>query len=221
MASTRAISLFAAAAALSAALLSRPALADDRALDLDFAKRVFAAAVPKPKAYACFVRHYDAEHLAQHPLQKVSVMKLLISTEKDPDFPVFQYSFRLGVNFRDLAGDFNSSGNCGHAPTIIDPDNPDIPPEDRVTRPTGIDFECDVDCDGGGVTLNLANNDNAVIVKLPDRIRIWKGKDPDEAAVRALMAGADDKIFRLDRAGTDECKSLVTDRKELAAMRHK
>ena len=201
-----------------AALLSRPALADDRALDLDFAKRVF---VPKPKAYACFVRHYDAEHLAQHPLQKVSVMKLLISTEKDPDFPAFQYSFRLGVNFRDLAGDFDSSGNCGHAPTIIDPDNPDIPPEDRVTRPTGIDFECDVDCDGGGVTLNLANNDNTVIVKLPDRIRIWKGKDPDEAAVRALMAGADDKIFRLDRAGTEECKSLVTDRKELAAMRHK
>jgi hypothetical protein len=221
MASTRAISLFAAAAALSAALLSRPALADDRALDLDFAKRVFAGAVPKPKAYACFVRHYDAEHLAQHPLQKVSVMKLLISTEKDPDFPAFQYSFRLGVNFRDLAGDFDSSGNCGHAPTIIDPDNPDIPPEDRVTRPTGIDFECDVDCDGGGVTLNLANNDNAVIVKLPDRIRIWKGKDPDEAAVRALMAGADDKIFRLDRAGTEKCKSLVTDRKELAAMRHK
>ena len=221
MASTRAISLFAAAAALSAALLSRPALADDRARDLDFAKRVFAGAVPKPKAYACFVRHYDAEHLAQHPLQKVSVMKLLISTEKDPDFPAFQYSFRLGVNFRDLAGDFDSSGNCGHAPTIIDPDNPDIPPEDRVTRPTGIDFECDVDCDGGGVTLNLANNDNAVIVKLPDRIRIWKGKDPDEAAVRALMAGADDKIFRLDRAATEECKSLVTDRKELAAMRHK
>jgi hypothetical protein len=221
MASTCTISLFAAAAALSAALLSRPALADDRALDLDFAKRVFAGAVPKPKAYACFVRHYDAEHLAQHPLQKVSVMKLLISTEKDPDFPAFQYSFRLGVNFRDLAGDFDSSGNCGHAPTIIDPDNPDIPPEDRVTRPTGIDFECDVDCDGGGVTLNLANNDNAVIVKLPDRIRIWKGKDPDEAAVRALMAGADDKIFRLDRAATEECKSLVTDRKELAAMRHK
>jgi hypothetical protein len=221
MASTRAISLFAAVAALSAALLSWPALADDRALDLDFAKRVFAGAVPKPRAYACFVRHYDAEHLAQHPLQKVSVMKLLISTEKDSDFPAFQYSFRLGVNFRDLAGDFDSSGNCGHAPMIIDPHDPDIPPEDRVTRPTGIDFECDVDCDGGGVTLNLANNDNAVIVKLPDRIRIWKGKDPDEAAVRALMAGADDKIFRLDRAGTEECKSLVTDRKELAAMRHK
>ena len=147
-------------------------------------------------------------------------MKLLISTEKDPDFPNFQYSFRLGVNFRDRPGNFDSSGNCGHAPTIKDPDNSDIPPEDRVTRPAGIDFECDVDCDGGGVTVTLANNDNSVIVKL-DHIRIWKGNAPDANAAGALQAGADDKVFRLDRTGLNECASLVADRKELAAMRHK
>jgi len=35
------------------------------------------------------------------------------------------------------------------------------------------------------------------------------------------VAGADDKIFRLDRTDTGECASLVTDRKELAAIRHK
>jgi hypothetical protein len=147
-------------------------------------------------------------------------MKLLVSTEKDPDFPVFQYAFRLGVNFRDRLGDFDSSGNCGHAPTIKDPDNPDIPPADRVTRPADIDFECDVDCDGGGVTVTLANGDNAVIVKL-DRIRIWKGNSPDAEAAGALQAGDDDKVFRLDRTSVSECTSLVANRKELAAMRHK
>jgi hypothetical protein len=210
------VSLLAAAAIVAAV----PAVADDRQLDADFAKRVFAGSVPSPKAFACFTRRYDAAHLAQHPLQKVSAMKLLISTEKDPDFPVFQYAFRLGVSFRDRPGDFDSSGSCGHAPTIKDPDNPDIPPEDRVVRPEGIDFECDVDCDGGGVTVSLANNDSSVIVKL-DRIRIWKGKNPDAAAVGALQGGADDKVFRLDRTSTSECASLVADRKELAAMRHK
>jgi len=206
-----------AAAAVSAPLA---ALADDQKLDADFARRMFAGHVPDPKAYACFVRRYDPEHLAQHPLQKVSAMKLLISTEKDPDFPNFQYAFRLGVAFRDRPGDFDSSGNCGHAPTIKDPDNPDIPPEDRVTRPAGIDFECDVDCDGGGVDVTLANGDNSVIVKL-DRIRIWKGDAPDAKAAGALQAGEDDKVFRLDRTSTSECTSLVADRKELAAMRHK
>jgi len=36
-----------------------------------------------------------------------------------------------------------------------------------------------------------------------------------------LNAGADDKIFRLDRVKPDECASLITDRKELAALRHR
>jgi hypothetical protein len=128
------------------------------------------------------VRRYDAAHMAQHPLQKVSVMKLLITSD------------------------------CGHAPTVRNPDNDPGPA-------AGIDFQCSVDCDGGGIAVNLANNDSALIVKL-DRIRIWKSTDPDDAADRGLEGGADDKIFRLDRS-LDECKSLVTDRKELAAMRHK
>lgn len=217
----RTLSMFAGGlAALAAA--AAPAFADDQQADADYAKRMFVGTVPKPKAYACFARHYDAAHLADHPLQKVSVMTLLVTAEKnDPDDQVLGYSFRLGVNFRDRPGFFDSSGSCGHAPTIKDPENPDIPPEDRVTKPTGIDFQCNVDCDGGGVTVNLANSDQSIIVKLPDRIRIWRGKDPDEAAVRSLMAGADDKIFRLDRTSLNECTPLVADRKELAAMRHK
>jgi hypothetical protein len=206
--------------AAAATFTATGALADDRKLDADFAQRMFAGSVPNPKAYACFARHYDAEHMAQHPLQKVSVMKLLISTEKDPDFPNFQYAFRLGVSFRDRPGSFDSSGNCGHAPTITDPDSSDIPPEDRVTRPAGIDFECDVDCDGGGVNVTLANNDDAINLTL-DHIRLWRGNIPDAKEADALQAGADDKLFRLDRTSVNECASLVADRKELAAMRRK
>jgi hypothetical protein len=220
MAWLRATAMLAGLIAAASALAPTAARADDQKLDADFAKRMFAGSVPDPKAYACFARHYDTEHLAQHPLQKVSVMKLLISTENDPDFPNFQYAFRLGVGFRDRPGNFDSSGNCGHAPTIKDPDNSDIPPQDRVTRPAGIDFECDVDCDGGGVNVTLANSDNAIILKL-DHIRIWKSNAPDAEAAGALQAGADDKVFRLDRTSLNECASLVADRKELAAMRRK
>jgi hypothetical protein len=36
-----------------------------------------------------------------------------------------------------------------------------------------------------------------------------------------LSGGADGRVFRLDRAPLELCKSLVTDRQELAAMRHK
>jgi hypothetical protein len=206
-----------AAAAICAAM---PARADDRQADLDFARRMFAGNVPDPKAYACFTRRYDAAHLAQHPLQKVSVMRLLITSEKDSDVPVLEYSFRLGVNFRDRAGDFDSSGGCGHAPALKGADTSDVPAEDRMIRPAGIDFACNVDCDGGGIAISLADNDRSVILRL-DHIRIWKGTDADDAAIRSLEGGADDKIFRLDRSSLNECAALVTDRKELAAVRHK
>jgi hypothetical protein len=204
-------SVFLAATAQS----GQPARADDIAQrDAAFAARLFAGAAPGPKAYACFVRHYDPAHLAQHPLQKVSAMKFLMTAERNPDDAVLGYSFRLGVAYRDRPGNFDSSGECGHAPTVRSPDT-DPPVAD------GIDFRCDVDCDGGGVTVNLANKDASLIVKLPDRIRIWKGNAPDEEAATALRAGADDKVFRLDRESLSECTSLVADRKELAAMRHK
>jgi hypothetical protein len=211
MHSIRVISLLAALFA-TASVAAWPARADEQA-DNDFAKRFFAGNAGKPKAYACFTRRYDAAHMAEHPLQKVSVMKLLITAEKTPDDTYLDYSFRLGVNFRDQPGDFDSSGECGHAPPVRSADTDPMPA-------AGIDFQCDVDCDGGGIAVNLTNGDNAAIVKL-DRIRIWKSTDPDGAAPRGLQGGADDKILRLDRTSLDECKSLVTDRKELAAMRRK
>ena len=181
--------------------------------DADFAKRFFAGNAGKPKAYACFARRYDAAHMAEHPKQKVTVLKLLITSELLEDDKYLSYSFRLGVNFRDRPGDFDSSGDCGHAPTVRNPDNDPGPA-------AGIDFQCNVDCDGGGIAVNLANNDNALIVKL-DRMRIWKSTDPDGAPDRFMEGGADDKVFRLDRVSLDECRPLVTDRKELAAIRSK
>jgi len=36
-----------------------------------------------------------------------------------------------------------------------------------------------------------------------------------------LSAGADDKVFRVDRTDMSECAELVTDREEFAALSHK
>lgn len=33
----------------------------------------------KAREYACFVRRYDPDHLARHPRQKVSAMRLLVT----------------------------------------------------------------------------------------------------------------------------------------------
>lgn len=170
-----------------------------------FDVRMFAKP-PGNKAYACFVRRYDPEHLARHPKQKVSAMKLLMTAEIPPDENTTNYSFRLGVRYRHRAGDFDSSGGCGH-----------VIAEDAGHE---IRFGCGVDCDGGGIVVAMSKDDGSAIIRL-ERVRIWQNNKPDEEAEDSLVAGADDRIFRLDRVEARECASLVTDRKELAAIRHK
>jgi hypothetical protein len=188
-------------------VLVEPAVADEQQDATDFAKRVFADNLDKPTEYACFARHYDAEHMAQHALQKVSVMRLLVSAERDPEDKTLKYSFRLGVNFRNRPGDFDSSGDCAR-----------LTGDDAAKQK--IDFGCGVDCDGGGISVNLAQ-DNAYVIVTLSGIRIWKGNDNDDGAATELKASADDKVFHLDRVNVNECASLAMNRKELAAMRHK
>ena len=195
------------AAVVALAAPAGPAAADEQPDETGFARRVFADTLDKATEYACFSRHYDAQHLAQHPLQKVTVMRLLVSAERDPDDNKRAYAFRLGVNFRNRPGDFDSSGDCAHLTG------------DGAAKEK-IDFGCGVDCDGGGIGITLAQDNASVLVKL-EAIRIWKGKDNDDDAATELKAGADDKVFRLDRTNVGDCASLAMNRKELAAMRHK
>lgn len=162
---------------------------------------------PGDTAYACFVRRYDANHLARHPRQKVAVMKLLISAESDKESKQLRNSFRLGFRYRHRSGDFDSSGSCGSHAVLLT--------EGSETR-----LGCGVDCEGGGIEVALSKDNKSAIVRL-EQIRVWQNNKPDDEAERSLVAGADDKIFRLDRTANSDCASLVTDRKELAALRHK
>lgn len=170
-----------------------------------FNARMYAGAAGS-KAYACFVRRYDPEHLARHPKQKVASMKLLISAEFDKEDRRLHNSFRLGFRYRHRSGDFDSSGSCSH--TVF------------TRNGNEVRLGCGVDCEGGGIGVALSNDDKSAIVRLT-RVRVWQNNKPDDDAEESLVAGADDNIFRLDRTDNSACASLVTDRKELAALRHK
>jgi len=122
---------------------------------------------PGKKAYACFVRHYDADHLARHPKQKVSAMQLLVTAEIQPEEKTMSYSFRLGVKYRHRPGDFDCSGYCNL-----------ILAEDAGKE---IRFGCGVDCEGGGINVALSKDDKSAIVRL-DRITIWQRNKPDDEA---------------------------------------
>lgn len=175
----------------------------------EFARRLIAAKPIGEKIFACFVRRYDAAHLGRHPQQKVSAMKLLVSVEKQPDQEELGFSFRLGVKFRSRAANFDTAGECDDAKAS------------EVRE--GIALRCFVDCDGGGLGVALAPDDKSLTIKL-DAIRIFpaaaKADADDEDDHEMLEGGTDDRVFRLDRADLEACKSLA-DGEELAALPRK
>jgi hypothetical protein len=155
-----------------------------------FDKRVFGGPVGD-KASACFVRRYDAAHLRQHPKQKVSLMKLLVSAENRPDEQT-SYAYKVGVQFRNKPGDFDGGSTCGH---YADDDG------------SNIRFSCDASCGAGGIEVALSKDDKSAIVHL-EAIAIWNRKHPDRDS-DSLQGGADDKVFRLERVDAKECLELI------------
>ena len=186
-----------AALALMAVAGSGSAVRADEAIDSgQYAKRLFGNGVAaKGKSFACFTRRYDAAHLARHPKQTVKSMVLLVSAELLPEDKQLNYEFQFKVSFRNRKGVFSSGGSCGH-PTAF---------EDSVDK---LHLGCGVDCDGGGVSLEMANSDHSVILRL-DSVAIWNDSKPEDDERDSMQGGAGDRAFRLDRVELNACKSLM------------
>lgn len=191
------------AALAAAAPLAAHAEGDgiDPAKSKAFDSRVFAGPIGD-NASACFVRHYDASHLAQHKKQKVTAIKLLVTAENHAGEPT-SYAYKAGFQFRNRAGNFDAGSGCGRI-------------EDGSKQ---IHFTCDGDCGGGGIDMAMSKDDKSMIVHL-EVIPIWDRKHPNRDE-KMLEAGADDKVFRVDRVDNSECAELLPGNKELAALQRK
>jgi hypothetical protein len=193
-----------AAAVVGVLACAGVARADEAARLDQFARRMFATASPGAKAHACFVRTYDAAHLAGHHGQTVSAMKMLVKAERLPEDGELSYSYELRINFRDRPGDYASTFLCGHAR-----------PSD--VKREGIRIHCHDGCEGGGVEIALAPGSRAIIVKIED-VEVHPVDKPNEADGEFdFRGGARDRVFRLDRVDSENCKSLIDDQGEVAA----
>lgn len=159
-----------------AAVLGGGARAEDGAYA--YAKRMFAGQLaPKGPSYACFARRYDAKHLAQHPQQKVTYMRLLVSAKTVAEDPGLNYAFALGVKLRNEKENFSNGGDCGH-PSVL---------EESAGK---LALGCGIDCDGGGISVEMVNGDNSVLIRT-ERIALWGSKDwPTSAAATIACSGS-------------------------------
>lgn len=200
------LNAFAVAATLAAAfpLVSH---AEDEGMNPAKVKAFDAQVFGRPigdRATACFVRRYDANHLAQHRKQKVSSMKLLLTAENKPEEET-SFAYKVGVQFKIKPGNFDGGSNCGH-----------LEEEDGNKE---IRFTCDVDCGGGGLEIAMAKDSKSAIVHL-EVIGVYDRKHPKRDPI-TLEGGADDKLFRLDRVDNSECAELMPGRKEVASLQRK
>jgi hypothetical protein len=144
---------------------------------------VVAVIVPagaETNALGCFARVYDKAHLAKHPDQRITAVKLHIH-RPPPEYSSNGFYWFL-VQFRVRGRDetLHSGGGCHEEASGL---------------------KCWVDCDGGGV--NVAAHGDHVMMYL-QAITVTTCGDKEEE----LTGGKDDRVFRLDRADQRVCRGM-------------
>jgi len=162
---------------------------------------IFGKEPGKAKAYACYTRFYDKAHLAAYPKQNTKDMILFVNSDFDPDLGR-QYQLLIGVHFRKHAKQFEAYGSCS-----LSDDG------------TG-NLHCGIDCDGGAIGVSVKDA-TSILVSIPEGARTWDPETDDDPPANARF-GADDKLFRLDRANLKDCLPVIGDetiKAEIAAMK--
>lgn len=151
----------------------------------------------------CFGRVYDAAHLARHPAQTVTSLFVYhaLQARKSAENWTAQaaadamQSFKeqgsvnvsAFVTFRDRKGRFHNDLNCRLDDT-------------GRTR-------CGIDCDGGQFTLERDGTQNVLLRNEGFVLIGGCGEEVEQSETVYFSPGADDKVFRLERAPTAVCRS--------------
>ena len=164
----------------------------DKARAAAFDKRMFAGPIGQ-KTSACFVRRYDASHLAQHPKQKVSAMKLLVTAENPPEEEDHQLFLQPRRQISRPRRQFRLQ-------RLLQPH--------RRRRTARKSVSAAVSIATAAASMWRWRRTTNRRSSGCERIVLWERKKPDEDAERRLKAGTDDKIFRVDRVDVRECAEL-------------
>jgi hypothetical protein len=146
---------------------------------------VLAVPASGADALGCFTRVYDRAHLARHPDQLVTAVKLRIKRPPPDNLSKYWFDFEVRVRGKDKA--LHTSGIC----------------DEKVSG-----MHCFVECDGGSV--EISHRGGHVMMYLNDRIRVAEcGKElMDDGSGEELRGGKDDRVFRLDRVNDAVCRRM-------------
>ena len=156
------------------------------------------------KATACFVRRYDASHLAQHPKQKVAVDEAAGDGGEPPE-GADQLCLQGRRPVPQQAGQFRRRQH--------------LQPHGRRDGKQEISFSCDVECGGGGLEVAMAKDDKSAIVNL-EVIGVYDRKHPDARCRDAGRRHGRQGVPPRSRRHMPNARSL-TGHKEVASLQRK
>jgi hypothetical protein len=154
---------------------------------------VTGAAHAETNVRGCFVRVYDRAHLAKHPDQLVTAVKLHIK-KPDPDAgaPEVRFHwFTLKAKVRGRDEILHTSGICTEGK---------------------FGLTCSVECDGGGIDVAPRGNHAMMYLK---SIRMFTCDQESPDGGEDLSGGKDDRVFRLNRVNERAC--VETSHERIAA----
>ena len=151
-------------------------------------KTLFGHDPGEKAAFACFSRHYAKAHLASHPDQNVTDMRVFVSkAEGDTNEG---YTVGMQVDFREQKQPLVLTNYCE-------------PGEGKQA------ITCPFDCEGGRIDMRVKNQ-SSILVEIPIGARVYDPPVEDGVPVRGKF-GEDDKLFRLDRAALTDCLPAIKD----------
>ena len=157
---------------------------------------VAVPATAEPAALGCFTRTYDRAHLARHPDQIVTAVKLRIY--RPPPESGAKYWFLAQFTLRGQDETLRTSGLCEELSGAV------LPPRRRRAPADAV--HCFVECDGGGVDVVPRARDAMMYL---DRIRVAAcGEDYVDGGGQEVTGGKDDRVFRLDRVEGASCAGM-------------
>jgi hypothetical protein len=146
----------------------------------------------------CFARSYSEKHLAGHPHQVVTSLRLLLN-RSNPDGRGNRYRLEFGVKVRGRSNELKTTIDC--RPT-------------QLTSSPETYLQCLVECGGGGVAIKFQGRMDTALVYLgapigPGYISlISKCAGTASSESYDLQAGVDDHIFRVFAADMKICLPL-------------
>jgi hypothetical protein len=154
---------------------------------------------------ACYDRVYDEAHLAKNPKQATRSIRVSLR-----DYPKVG-----GANIRiEIVGETVTSyvvGECNwDAEANLDVQGKKL--VEAFKGPSGLNCHAGTSSDGssaeegGDFPVDLRDG-RTIVVYLPDSMAAWHSYDRSQGAEWTEF-GPDDRIFRLDRTGTGQCRDM-------------